>query len=115
MDFCHCHCSVCRKIHGAAFVSWGGVKAADTHIMADEGQLGRYAFSSDADSVHCRRCGATLFTDYKSEPDRLYIALGSVDGDLSLPPGFHQFVASRAAWFHITDELPQFEAWPEEN
>lgn len=25
-DFSHCHCSQCRRLHGAAFASFGGVE-----------------------------------------------------------------------------------------
>ena len=27
-DFSHCHCSQCRRLHGAAFASFGGVEKA---------------------------------------------------------------------------------------
>jgi hypothetical protein len=44
----------------------------------------------------------------------LYIALGTVDGDVDRPSGFHQFVGSKAPWFEITDDLPQHDAWPDQ-
>ncbi|MBP6480251.1 MAG: hypothetical protein KA310_05325 [Pseudomonadales bacterium] len=40
------------------------------------------------------------------------MALGSIDGDPGVRPGEHIFVESRAAWYEITDALPQFEEWP---
>ena len=46
------------------------------------------------------------------EFDMLYIAMGTVEGDAKCPPGFHQFVGSKAPWFEICDDLPQHDGWP---
>ena len=58
-------------------------------------------------------CGSRILVDFKEEVDRLYIALGTVDGDVNCPTGFHQFVGSKAPWFDISDNLPQHKAWPD--
>lgn len=107
IDFCNCHCSICRKIHGAAFASWGGVQREDFTFIFGKDELKNYAFSEDSDSISCSNCNSTLLVDYKPDASMLYIALGAVDGDIKLPEGFHQFVDSKASWFHISDELPQ--------
>jgi hypothetical protein len=39
----------------------------------------------------------------------------TLSGSVNCPPGYHQFVGSKAAWFEIHDELPQYEGWPEED
>ena len=44
----------------------------------------------------------------------LYITLGTVDGDVDYPSGFHQFAGSKAPWYEISDDLPQHEGWPDE-
>lgn len=114
VDFCHCHCSICRRLHGAAFASWGGVARADFSYTAGEDETKRYAFSENADSIFCDHCGSTLFVDFKPEQNMFYIALGTVEGNPDCPPGFHQFVGSKAAWFDIHDDMPQHDGWPEE-
>jgi hypothetical protein len=48
------------------------------------------------------------------EIDSLTNTLGTVDGSVNCLPGYRQFVGSKAAWFEIHDELPQYEGWPEE-
>jgi hypothetical protein len=40
----------------------------------------------------------------------VHVALGSLMDDPSLRPSAHIFVGSKAPWFEITDDLPQFEA-----
>ena len=44
----------------------------------------------------------------------LYVALGTVVGDVKCPPGFHQFVDSKVPWYEICDDLPQYDEWPDE-
>ena len=36
--------------------------------------------------------------------------MGAVDGNVKCPPGFHEFVGSKAPWFEISDDLPQYKA-----
>ncbi len=112
-EYCHCHCSICRRLHGAAFVSWAGAARKEVTFVSGESSLKRYSFSEKSDSLYCEDCGSRLFVDVKSEPDMLYIAMGTLDGDVTLPPGFHQFVGSKAPWFEITDDLPQHDEWPD--
>lgn len=114
-DFCHCHCSICRRIHGAAFATWGGISRDDFKYISGESLLKAYPFSQRANSLFCSNCGSTVLTDFKSESDMLYITVGTVDGDLKCPPGFHQFTGSKAPWFEITDDLPQHDGWPDGN
>ena len=111
-DFCHCHCSVCRKLHGAAFVSWGKLPPRQFRFLCGEEQIVAYAFSQRADSLSCRRCASTLLVDYRRGSSMYYLALGALDTAVALPPGFHQFVASKAAWYEIEDKLPCFAEWP---
>ncbi len=113
-EFCHCHCSVCRKLHGAAFVTWGGVARDEFSYTSGANDVKAYAFSDNADSIFCTHCGSRLLVDYKPEREMLYITLGTVIGDVDCPPGFHQFVGSKAPWFEISDDLPQYDEWPDE-
>ena len=113
-EYCHCHCSICRRIHGAAFVSWGTVSRAEFKYLSGEDHLKIYPFSDRADSIFCDTCGSTVLVDFKTEVDRLYITLGPVDGDIKCPPtGFHQFAGSKAPWYKICDDLPQHDGWPD--
>jgi len=111
-DFCHCHCSICRRIHSAAFASWGGVARDQFTYVSGEDNIRCYSFSENADSLFCDTCSSTVLVDFKPEEDMLYITLGTVDGDVDCPDGYHQFVGSKAPWYEITDDLPQHDGWP---
>jgi len=112
-DFSHCHCSMCRRLHGATYVSFAGVARNDFSYLSGEENLAHYKSSEDHDRVFCRVCGSNILTDLTSEPDSVYISLGTVDGDPELPPGYHIYVGSKAPWHVFNDRLPQYDQEPE--
>lgn len=111
-DFSHCHCSQCRRLHGAAFVSWAGVRLAGFRYLGGEENVRHYASSKNIDRAFCGNCGSRLGAVMKTEPDIIYLAMGTVDDDPELPPGYHFFVGSKAPWIDIADGLPQHQEWP---
>ncbi|MGI9319387.1 MAG: GFA family protein [bacterium] len=115
LDYCHCHCSICRRLHGAAFATWGGVSRVNFSYLIGENHLKAYAFSDRSDSMFCDTCGSRILVDFKPEPDMLYIALGTVNGDVRRPTGYHQFTGSKAPWYEINDDLSQYEGWSDDD
>ena len=111
----HCHCSMCRKATGAAFRTRVSVPSDALRWIEGESLLGRYASSAGETRTFCTRCGATLFTFFRDHPTVLGLALGTLDTDPVLRPVAHVYVASKAPWYGMTDDLPQFaEALPAE-
>jgi len=106
---------MCRKLHGAAFVTFAGVERASFRWSAGEDGLRTYASSENIDRVSCRNCGSQLVVFYKPEPDVVYLTMGTVDGNPDCPPAYHQFVGSKAPWHEITDGQPQHDTWPEKS
>lgn len=113
-DFSHCHCSQCRRLHGAAFASFGGIRRDSFRYVTGESAVKIYASSEKIDRVFCGNCGSNILVDYKPEPDLLYIAMGTVDGEPECPPGYHQFVGSKASWYEISDNLPRHDTWADD-
>ena len=56
----------------------------------------------------CSVCGSSLFGGTWPEGPQVSIRLGSLDGDPGIRPQYHTFVAARAPWDEITDDLPQY-------
>ena len=109
-DFSHCHCSQCRRLHGAAYASFAGVAREDFRYTSGESDVKVYASSPSHERLFCAECGSNILVALESEPDQLYLSMGALDGDLSLPRGYHIYVGSKATWHEITDDLPQFDA-----
>lgn len=106
----HCHCSMCRKSHGAAFVTWGMVDPDQFHWTSGEEFIEAYESSPGRGRCFCRKCGSPLAATHSGKVTE--VVLGTVDGDPGVRPGEHIFVGSKAPWYEITDALPQFEEWP---
>jgi len=108
----NCHCSMCRRLHGAAFASWGGVSKASFRYLSGEDSVKTYPSSGVMDRMFCVHCGSSFLAYFHEEPKTIYMAMGNLDGSPELPPGYHFFVGSKADWIEICDGLPQWEAWP---
>jgi hypothetical protein len=111
-DLSHCHCSQCRRLHGAAYATFAGVAREKFRYVSGEADLKVYASSATNDRVFCVECGSNILVDSKPEPDVLYVCMGTVDGNPPCPAAYHQFVGSKAAWHEIDDSLSQYDAWP---
>ena len=106
----HCHCSMCRKSHGAAFVTWAIVTPGQFRWTAGEELLHAYQSSPDRARCFCSRCGSPLVSTWRGTVTE--VALATVDGDPGVRPGEHIFTQSRACWYEIADGLPQHREWP---
>ena len=106
----NCHCSLCRKANGAAFVTWGLLDPHQFRWTAGTNQLRWYASSPRTERGFCGRCGAALANAHGGRVSE--VVVGSVDGDPGARPQEHIFVGSKAVWHEITDDLPQYPEWP---
>ena len=118
----NCHCSLCRKQQGAAFRSRARVRRSDFHWIKSEELLTSYQATPGYYRGFCRVCGSPVVN--WAEPGsslaqrnpnilgEFGIALGVLDDDPGVRPESHIFVGSKAPWFEITDDLPQFAELP---
>ena len=108
-DFSHCHCSQCRRLHGAAFATFGGIDANKFRYLSGEEEIKIYLSSPDHERVFCGNCGSNILVRVEGYPDFLYLCLGGVDGNPTLPDAYHIFVGSKAPWHEITDAAVQYD------
>lgn len=111
LEMSHCHCSMCRRLHGAAFATYAAVRAAAFSWLNGADRIRSYASSREVVRTFCAECGSNLQVRYGEAPRTLYLAMGSVDGNPGHPEPFHIFVASKAPWHEITDDHPQYAEW----
>jgi len=108
-DFSHCHCSQCRRLHGAAFATFAGIDAVKFRYLSGEEEIKIYVSSPDHERVFCGNCGSNILVRVEGFPDLLYLCLGGVDGNPTLPDAYHIFVGSKAPWHEITDGAVQYD------
>lgn len=108
----NCHCSMCRKAHGAAFRTRAAVRSADFRWLSGEDLLTHYESSPGQQRTFCRVCGSNLVTKFEQHKEWYGFPLGTLDTDPGVKPACHVFVGSKAPWYDITDKLPQYEELP---
>jgi hypothetical protein len=107
----NCHCSMCRKQHGAAFATYAVAPLAGFRWIAGEDEVVRYQSSAQGSRAFCRRCGSVAPGAFPSM-GIVFAPAGNLGGDLGRHPEGHMFVGSKAPWHAITDHLPQHEVYP---
>jgi len=106
--FCaHCHCTMCRRNHGAAFVTWFAVLRAQFELESGGDEIERYQSSEHGSRSFCRRCGSSLMCVSNRHPDIVDIPLASMDGPIDRCPESHIYFDDRADWTTVADDLPR--------
>ena len=111
-DFSHCHCSQCRRLHGAAFATFAGVERNQFRYVSGESDTRVYASSDSHDRVFCSVCGSNILVALDEEPDFLYLSMSTIEGDPPRPQGYHIYVGSKAPWHEINDDLEKHDTEP---
>lgn len=106
----NCHCSQCRRSTGSAFKPLAGINASRFAIIGGEDDLLRFGDDQGHDA-HCRSCGSLLYSLVR-EKQYVHVAMGTLLDEPTIRPTMHIFVGSKAPWFEITDQLPQFAGLP---
>jgi hypothetical protein len=105
----NCHCSSCRAATGSAFKPFAGIEREKFELTAGGDKLLVFG-EDDLNNTRCAVCGSLLFSVVR-DGRYVHVALGSLVDPPSIQPTGHIFVGSKAPWFEITDDLPQFEEY----
>ena len=111
-DALNCHCSMCRKAQGAAFRSRARARSGEFRWISGEHLLTFFESSPGNHRGFCRVCGSPILTKFDADRSVVSLPLGTLDDDPGIRPQVHVYVASKAPWFAITDDLPQFAELP---
>ena len=103
----NCHCSNCRATTGSAFKAFAGIEREKLEITKGQDDL-LLIGEEDANDTRCRLCGSFLFSVVR-DGAFVHVAMGSLIDAPSIRPTEHIFVGSKAPWYEITDDLPQFD------
>jgi len=107
----NCHCSMCRKFHGAAYATLAETEQQYFRWIAGEALLKGYTADNGTTRRFCSHCGSSLtFSSPLADSKLVEIALGAFDDEVPVAPDAHIYVASGARWATPHDDLPQYEA-----
>ena len=88
------------------------VKSVDFHFVQGEELISYYESAPGNHRGFCRICGSPIITRHDRDASSYGIALGTLDDDPGVKPMAHVHVASKAPWFDIAGDLPQFAELP---
>ena len=103
----NCHCSNCRRTTGSAFKPFAGIARDSLRITEGDDNVMIYG-DEVGHNAHCRRCGSLLYSVVR-DGAFVHVAMGTLVDAPSIRPTAHIFVGSKAPWFAITDDLPQYD------
>ena len=102
----HCHCSMCRKFHGAAFASLADVTGLKW--LAGASLLQDYNAPNGTIRSFCSHCGSSLgFRTTGQTREQMEIALVCFDEPIPVSIDSHIYTNYKADWYDITDGLPR--------
>jgi len=100
----HCHCSMCRKMHGAGFASWVPIKEKNVDWICMD-TLKIYKSSPSTERWFCSNCGSNMVISYQKQEGQIWIAAGTFDG---MPKGILAnlriadiYVESKCSWIFV--------------
>ena len=79
----HCHCTMCRRAHGAGYVT-------------SEGRRG-----------FCNECGSTMLFESSRWAGETHVALACIDGEIDRKPRANAFFDTHVGWMPIDDGLEE--------
>lgn len=103
----HCHCTYCRRAHGAPFVTWAGFAAEQFTVEPHALQPAWYESSPGARRAFCPQCGSPMFFESTRWPGEVHVARALIEGSLDREPSAHVFFESHVPWLQISDDLPK--------
>ena len=107
----YCHCSLCRKAQGSAFATNGNVEKKNFNFISGQDNLTTYQASETQTKLFCKTCGSPIISKNTLAPDMVRVRLGTIESDINEHPEAHIFVASKANWERISDDLPRFDEY----
>ena len=104
----HCYCSTCRAASGASFATNIAVTTENFKVTFGKENLSAFESSPGKRRYFCSTCGSPIYSHGEKTKQVVSIRCGTLQGDPIIRPSFHAYVASKAPWVVICDELPQY-------
>ncbi|MDV7341434.1 GFA family protein [Terasakiella sp. A23] len=103
----HCHCSMCRKFHGAAYATFGEVSAENFVWTKGESQVASFKGENGTIRKFCPNCGSSLIFEASGASGEIVeFALATLDDEVPLNPDAHIYTDYKASWAFVDDGLP---------
>lgn len=111
LDVADCHCRMCQRAVGAAFVTWATL--APERLRVVRGQPAWWRSSVSAERGFCASCGTSLFFrprrgEVAGGAPFLDVTVASLDEPAAVRPRYAIWTERRLPWTHLDPELPAY-------
>lgn len=108
-DIWCCHCTRCRRAHGAAHATNAFVPRERFRWLRGAERIRSFKLpeAQRFTQFFCELCGSGV-PALRAERPLVVIPAGTFEDDPGVRPGRHIFVSARTSWDEICDALPQF-------
>jgi hypothetical protein len=105
----HCHCTMCQRSGGSAFITWVGLDEKACRIDDPQQRLHWFTSSDKGQRGFCSRCGSTLFFRSSRWAGELHVTLANFDTPVDRTPQVHAFWDTHVEWVALdpNDGLPR--------
>ena len=108
-----CHCSLCRKVSGAASNAALLVSVEVFEWVCGKEDISSYSTESGFKSDFCSQCGSPV-PNLTNDNLRYWVPAGLLDQSDRLNLAAHVYVDSKATWDRISHDVPHFHEMPDE-
>lgn len=107
-EVANCHCSMCRKFHGAAFGTLVAVKGL--RWLSGEAYLNTFIAPNGTTRTFCSNCGSSIgFLSKNAQPDNIEIAISLFDADIPVTVDAQIFTRNKANWCKLDANVPSYD------
>lgn len=92
----NCHCSMCRRTSGAAFLSWLAIPL--TSFQYKKGTPKKLISSSQGSRYFCKNCGTPLTCLLDEYPKYIYATICSLDRPQDFKPKDNIYIEDMLDW-----------------
>ena len=89
----NCHCSMCRRISGAPFVSWMAIPVSEFEYL--RGEPKEIVSSAHGSRYFCQDCGTPVVCLLEEYPNQVYITISSLDKPEDFEPKGDMYTADK--------------------
>ena len=103
----NCHCTMCRKFHGAAFGTL--VSAQGLRWLSGKSLLKEFVASNETTRTFCSQCGSSLGFRVKGVPlKQMELAIATFDNEIPVTVDAQIYTEYKANWCELKQNLDTF-------
>jgi len=104
----HCHCTRCRRSHGAGFVTWVGIEKGNFSVTKGGNKIKWYHSSKKSQYGFCTNCGSSVLFKSTKWKNEIHITLGNNEENHNIVPTAHGYFDTHVDWAPFDDNLKKF-------